>query len=541
MTARAGRHDAPLRVLIAGGGVAALEAALALRHLAEERVALELLSPEPHFWYRPLSVLEPFDAGTVHGVELGELAAACGAAVTLSALDSVDVDAHLARTHAGQEIEYDALLVAVGARPTEAVDGALTFRGPADTQRLRSLLVDIAGGAIRRLVFAVPGGVNWPLPLYELALQTAACIGENELARPELSIVTPEHGPLEIFGGEPSTAVSELLSAAGVAFRGDSYPISFDGRTLTLRPEGSVPADGVVALPRLVGPKISGLPHNKEGFIPVDRHGRVRGVDDVFVAGDAADFPIKQGGLAAQQADAAAESIAAVAGVDLIPQPFDPILRGLLLTGDAPQFFRTELPGGHGATSTAHTEALWWPPAKIVGRYLAPVLADRAGLVLTPPTAASLPVDLHLGATTSADDAAASSTSERTPSTTRRPRRMPTTPGPRTASSSLSSQHAFDIEAVKERLAERGGYEVVHSSAGLEIGVYALIAPEPDRQQPHEDDEVYIVLGGRGTLEIEGAAVELSQGQAVFVRAGAAHRFIGYEQLIVLVIFERRP
>jgi mannose-6-phosphate isomerase-like protein (cupin superfamily) len=108
--------------------------------------------------------------------------------------------------------------------------------------------------------------------------------------------------------------------------------------------------------------------------------------------------------------------------------------------------------------------------------------------------------------------------------------------------SALSGPHPFDIESVKERLAAGdGGYEVIHTSPGLEIGVYVLVAPEPDRQQPHDEDEVYIVLGGRGVLEVEGERMELCKGHAVFVPAGAEHRFVGYEQLSVLVIFERPP
>jgi mannose-6-phosphate isomerase-like protein (cupin superfamily) len=102
----------------------------------------------------------------------------------------------------------------------------------------------------------------------------------------------------------------------------------------------------------------------------------------------------------------------------------------------------------------------------------------------------------------------------------------------------LPTTHPFDIEMVRKRLLERGGYEIVHKSPGLEIGVYVLVAPEPDRQQPHADDEVYIVLEGQGMLEVEGDRVELREGQAVFVPAGAEHRFIGYESLSVLVIFE---
>jgi mannose-6-phosphate isomerase-like protein (cupin superfamily) len=102
--------------------------------------------------------------------------------------------------------------------------------------------------------------------------------------------------------------------------------------------------------------------------------------------------------------------------------------------------------------------------------------------------------------------------------------------------------HAFEVTAVKERLREaRGGYEVVHDSPGLELGVYVLVAPEPDRQQPHEDDEVYIVLEGTGVLDVEGESVPVKEGSAVFVEAGADHRFSAYEHLAVLVIFERKP
>jgi len=102
--------------------------------------------------------------------------------------------------------------------------------------------------------------------------------------------------------------------------------------------------------------------------------------------------------------------------------------------------------------------------------------------------------------------------------------------------------HAFEIAAVRERLEEAGGgYEIVHESAGLELGVYVLVAPEPDRQQPHEDDELYVVLQGTGVLQVEGEDVPVREGTAVFVEAGADHRFTAYEHLSVLVLFERRP
>jgi mannose-6-phosphate isomerase-like protein (cupin superfamily) len=117
-----------------------------------------------------------------------------------------------------------------------------------------------------------------------------------------------------------------------------------------------------------------------------------------------------------------------------------------------------------------------------------------------------------------------------------------TVPGDKDRRGPLRAAHPFDVTAVQERLAdESGGYEIVHWSPGLELAVYVLVAPEPDRQQPHDDDEIYVVLEGSGVLEVEGEQVELREGHAVFVPAGAEHRFVGYEQLSVLVIFEKEP
>jgi sulfide:quinone oxidoreductase len=367
------------RVVIAGGGVAALEAALALRRLAEERVSIDLVAPEPRFWYRPLAVVEPFGRGRLHGLDLAELADECGALFEVDELAAVDAEAHVATTTSGAELDYDALLVATGARPVAAIPGATTFRGPADADAYSAVLAELRAGSLRQVVFAVPGGVTWPLPLYEIALQTASAVPGAEL-----TLVTHEEDPLGVFGSAASTAVAELLERRGIALVTATYAVAFEQGALSLAPEGAIVADAVVALPRLTPTPIERLPRDADGLVPADPHGRVRGVDGVFAAGDAVAFPIKQGGIAAQQADAAAEAIAAAAGAPIEPEPFRPVLRGLLVTGEAPTFLRVELTGGAGDTSVAAGEALWWPPGKIVGRYLAPFLAERAGTILSP-------------------------------------------------------------------------------------------------------------------------------------------------------------
>jgi len=145
-------------------------------------------------------------------------------------------------------------------------------------------------------------------------------------------------------------------------------------------PGTSIAADRVVSLPRLRGVPLAGVPQDADFFIPTDGTGLVSGLPDVYAAGDITTFPIKQGGLAAQQADAVAEAIAARAGATVTPRPFAPVLRGLLLTGSLPLYVRAELSGGRGASSTAANDPLWWPPGKIAARHLAPYLAQHAGL-----------------------------------------------------------------------------------------------------------------------------------------------------------------
>ena len=365
------------RVVIAGGGVAALEAALALRTLAEGRVAVELIAPEPHFWYRPLAVAEPFGLGEARRFELSELAAATGATFSPGSVVAVDADRRVVHTAAGAAVEYDVLLVACGAVPVPAIRGALTFRGPADTVKVTRLLDEVAAGDVERIAFVVPSGTGWPLPAYELALLTAAHAAARGRGV-ELALITPEDRPLQLFGVAASHATRELLEAHDIALHTAAYAFLLSDGELRLLPEGRIPVDRVVALPRLQGQRILGLPQTVGGFLPVDAYGRVRGLDGVFAAGDITNFPVKQGGVSAQQAEVAARVIAAEAGADVALRPFRPVLRGLLLTGAQPRYLRHELSGGSGEVSSVSTEALWWPPSKIVGRHLAPFLGERA-------------------------------------------------------------------------------------------------------------------------------------------------------------------
>jgi sulfide:quinone oxidoreductase len=375
--------------------VAALEAVLALQELAGGSFEPALLAADTHFEYGPLSVAEPFDLGRAHRFELSELLDDRSVEITIDSLAAVDPEGHRVRTRGGLTLDYGALLIAVGAHKQSALPGAVTFSGARATADVRRLLRDAEEGRVGRVAFAVPAGITWSLPAYELALMAASHFSEREIPT-EVVLVTPESRPVDVFGTGPSAAVEEMLRLRGIPFHSVT-PVRADSGRLIVEAGEPIPADAVVALPRLEAPRIEGLPGDENGFVPTDEHGRVRGLDGVFAAGDVTSFPLKQGGLAAQQADAAAEAIAADLGSDVDPHPFRPVLRGLLLTGRAPRYLRTEVMRGRPARSSADEEALWWPPAKIAGRRLGPLLALHGAPGGTPPGAVALELDASEG------------------------------------------------------------------------------------------------------------------------------------------------
>jgi sulfide:quinone oxidoreductase len=298
----------------------------------------------------------------------------------------------VARTSAGTALRYDALLLATGARSVPAYEHALTWDDRSGPDHLGGLLRDIEQGYVRRLAFVVPPGPGWPLPAYELTLMTAR-LAWGAQTDPQITLVTPEPGPLAVFGRAATQAVSAELDAAGVGFHGGAYAEVEKGHaatTIVIHPGmRRFDVDRVVALPRLLGRAPAGVPADDEGFVAVDRHGKVEGLANVWAAGDGIAFPVKFGGLAAAQADAAAEAIARLAGADVTAEPFRPVLRGRLLTGRGERFLHHRA-GGGGGDGSAADHALWWPPSKVAGRRLAPYLADRdeaAELGLEPPSA----------------------------------------------------------------------------------------------------------------------------------------------------------
>jgi sulfide:quinone oxidoreductase len=376
MTRTTGRANLDAHhVVVAGGGVAGLEAMVALRRLAGDLVTVELLAPEDHFWYRPLAVREPFGAGEVQRFQLSTLALEAGGLFFPGELCEVDPIARVARFAKGEEVPYDSLLVACGARSIPPFPEALTFRGPADSERFGTLLRELERGEADSVAFVLPARTGWPLPLYELALLTGTHVRDRGLPT-RITLVTHEPAPLALFGHAASEAVGELLEERGIVLRTGAHALSITDGVLTLAPGEPVEAARFVTLPRLEGIRIAGLPQDDQGRLETDLHGRVRGVPGVYAAGDITAFPVNQGSVAAQQADAAAETIAAEAGASVDGQPFAPVLSGILLTGREPLYLNAPLKGGRGSTATVAREALWSPSTKIAARYLGPFLTE---------------------------------------------------------------------------------------------------------------------------------------------------------------------
>jgi sulfide:quinone oxidoreductase len=369
----------PLDVLIAGAGVAGLEAAFALRAMAGDRVAITLLSAADSFTYRPRAIGEPFTAGHAEHYPLAPLLEAAGVTLRPAELASVDPVAQLAHTTGGDTLLYDALFVAVGARLRRAFPHATLLDDARVDELLHGLVQDIEGGYVRRLAVVVPAPVPWPLPAYELALMASerAWDMQTEL---DVTILTPERYPLEAFGPAIGRQLADMLTGRRITVLTSAHCEIPRQGLIVAHPRGvSVAADRIVALPHLRGPALGGLPCDRGGFIPVDQRGAVRGVSRVWAAGDATDTPVKQGGVGAHLADRAAAAIAELAGLAPAPAPGPMAVEGLLLTGGTPRYLRYRAPdsdgSGPGESIFQEVHGAFRPP-KIAARYLGPHLAE---------------------------------------------------------------------------------------------------------------------------------------------------------------------
>ena len=356
--------------MILGGGVAAVEAALALVDLTDGAAHITLVAPEDHVVLQALAPATSF--GLVSGASsasLADLAHTRGFRWVQDVATEVDAEREIVRCASDRELRYDSLVVAVGAvRVAAFSDAATTYFGSASHAELVTLRNQITNGAIDSIAVIVPPGVSWTLPAYEIALMLAR-IARNAGVDVECTLVTPEPAAVALFGPRASAAVAELLGDASIGVRASIYPEVTTGQ-IRLRPgDELVLADRIVALPRAQAIRIGGLPADAAGFLPVDGYGRVETCSNVYAAGDCTALAVKQGGLAALQADVVAAHIAVEMGANVASPTFRPVMRGKLITGDAEWYLRNPAAGGAGE-GDVHDEPLWMPARKVWGTYL---------------------------------------------------------------------------------------------------------------------------------------------------------------------------
>jgi sulfide:quinone oxidoreductase len=354
-----------------------LETALALRELAPEQTAATVIAPNDEFVYRPMTVREPFAYPAARRYPVARIVADAGAELLAAELDYVEPDKRTIHIKGGETIEYDALVLALGARAVPRYKHAITIDDRRMDETLHGLIQDIEGGYVDSLAFVAPGRMAWQLPLYELALMTAgrAFDVSMDLAT---TIITPEDSPLAIFGSTASDAIAKRLERVHIETINSAYvEVPSTGEVVINPGDRHLHVKRVIALPELYGPSVRGITLGEHGFIRVDPYGRVRDVEHVYAAGDAVDFPIKHGGVGSQQADVVARSIAAAAGAAVKPEPFNPVIHGMLLTDDKPMYLTAKLTGGRGFSSEIADAPMWSPPSKIVAKYLAPYLEQQ--------------------------------------------------------------------------------------------------------------------------------------------------------------------
>ncbi len=363
--------------------MAALEAMLALRDLAGERVSTTLLAPEPEFVYRPMRVREPFNYSVARRYSLEEIVRDVGCELKQDGFKWLDPAGRVVHTVGGEQLSYDMLLLALGAVARPRFKHAVTLDDRRLDEQLHGLIQDIEGGYVHKLAFVVPTPMPWPLPIYELALMTASRAWDmNEDL--SITLVTPEDAPLAIFGQVVSDRVERLLEEHGILTITSSHCETPEPGQVAIHPgPRRLSVERILALPELSGPSTPGVPKQAtNGFIPIDVHCRVPGLERVYAAGDATDFAVKHGGIAAQQADTAAEAIAALAGAPIEPAKFHPVIHAILLGGDKPLYLSAHLTGGHGSSSQISDTPTWSPPTKIAAKYLAPYLDSRDHVAL---------------------------------------------------------------------------------------------------------------------------------------------------------------
>jgi sulfide:quinone oxidoreductase len=371
-----------VKVLVAGGGYGGLETALALKDALAERVDITLLTATVDLTYRPLSSGAPFVREPARTIDVHRLADERGMRVVLDELVTVQDDECRVLTHDGELIDFDALVIAVGAHERGSGPPLITWGQEPDQGQLGALLDELAAGTVKSVAVAIPAGAGWPLAGYEAALILAWTASRMAPTPVSVTLVTAEERPAGGLGPQAADWVSRTLADAGVEVLSSSVTHSFTaeqetddrggGHTVRVTlgdPPHEITVDRVLCVPESFGPDVSGLPSAPHGFLPTGVDGRVLDSDRVWALGDATQRALKHSIITAAEADAVASSIIATLGLGEPSGAPLPALHGILV--DAPEQRWWDANSGHLRDAQMATGCLWWPPEEALGAHLA--------------------------------------------------------------------------------------------------------------------------------------------------------------------------
>jgi sulfide:quinone oxidoreductase len=323
--------------------------------------------------YRPVEAHDPLALDGRIRVPLARLARAAHADLRHDRVVTFEPGARRVHTARGYELGYDALVVATGARPRPVPPGAASLREES-WPGCRILTSRLARGELSSLAFVEPPAPSKAFDLYDLAIQAAVMVRRNRLAA-ELTFVTAQPAPLAFLGVRAAGMLASTLGAHGLRVVESAYVRSVGGGEVHLAPgPRRIAAEAVIAAPRLGGPCLDHLPCDRDGFLPTDAYGGVPGLPEVYAAGDCTPFAVRHPSLAAQQADVVAAMIAAVAGRDVVPERFTPVLRGVL-PSQLRWYVEAPLTGGRGDATEVSAFPLWRPPLRFHAPFLGQPLA----------------------------------------------------------------------------------------------------------------------------------------------------------------------
>jgi NADH dehydrogenase FAD-containing subunit len=342
-------------VMVVGTGFGGLEAAFYLRKRLGKRAQITVVSENDTFLFKPNTIYIPFGKPPEAFVfPLRQVFDKRHMPFVLARVERVDPRRKML-VAGGKELGYDYLVLATGAAMrADEIPGlakhANTIWSPDEMIRLRASLEGVLERAktrsTTRVVFLVPPKNKCSGPLYEMVMMLDTWLRKKGVRdKVDIAYFTYEKGYIQAFGPRLNEVVTEEFARRGISGRKEAIVEHVDPGQIRMKNGNSEPFDVLISFPPYVAStRFDGLPADDRGFLITDMKTRqIRGEPDIYVVGDAGDFPVKQAFLALLQADAAAEHLAERILGEETNAAFDPVSMCIMEQFDKATFAQVPL------------------------------------------------------------------------------------------------------------------------------------------------------------------------------------------------------